>query len=280
MAHSLITRKPTSGIVRLLCQVSLPILAAICITVGATVTPGNASSVGDASAPGLMLRPAASIASVDCMSRQVVNTNADNGAGTLRQAVADVCANGTVVFSPAVFSLALTITLAPAGQIEIDKSLTIDGADGGVVEPTISGNGSTRVFQVDAGAHVTLNKLIIRDGYCDGCNGGGIYNSGVLSVTNGTLISNSANSGGAVYNSNEGALAVTSLDILSNQAVIGGGIYNAGEASVSGSYFGANTATGSETTTASGGGFYNNNVLNIHGSMFSDRKSTRLNSSH
>jgi len=269
MTHSLITRKPTSGIVQLLCQLSLPILAAICITIGATVIPENASSVDDASAPGLMLQPAARITNVDCMSRRVVNTTAGNGAGTLRQAVADVCANGTVVFSPAVFSVALTITLAPAGQIEIDKSLTIDGADGGVVEPTISGNGSTRVFQVDGGAQVVLNKLIIRNGYCNGCNGGGIYNSSVLSITNGTLISNSANSGGGVYNSNEGALTVTSVDILSNQAVIGGGIYNDGEASVSGSYFGANTATGSETATASGGGFYNNNVLNVHGSMFS-----------
>src|SRR5438105_771175 len=66
-------------------------------------------------------------------------TNAlDSGSGSLRQAGLDAVDGDTVIFSPAVYSAPLTITLS--GQMEISKLLTIDGGRGGVFTPTISGN--------------------------------------------------------------------------------------------------------------------------------------------
>ena len=69
----------------------------------------------------------------------VTNTN-DSGPGSLRQAIADVAVGGTIVFDSAVFNVPQTITLN--SLLLINKGITIDGAAGGVVTPTISGPGA------------------------------------------------------------------------------------------------------------------------------------------
>ena len=54
--------------------------------------------------------------------------------------------------------------------------------------------------------------------------GGGIYNSGALTLINSTVSSNSARNGGGIYNS--GTLTFVNSTVSGNSAAQGGGIYN------------------------------------------------------
>ncbi|VAW42509.1 hypothetical protein MNBD_CHLOROFLEXI01-1452 [hydrothermal vent metagenome] len=70
-----------------------------------------------------------------------------------------------------------------------------------------------------------MQNITIFDGNTPS-NGGGIYNSGILTVTNSTLSSNSANNGGGIYN-NSGTTTVTNSTFSGNSANNdGGGILN------------------------------------------------------
>ena len=60
-------------------------------------------------------------------------------------------------------------------------------------------------------------------------SGGGIHNSGTLTVTNSTLSGNSASYGGGIHNS--GMLTVTNATLSENSASYGGGIHNSGNSS-------------------------------------------------
>ena len=88
-------------------------------------------------------------------SADTVTNLADSGAGSLRSAIA---AGGTVTFAPG-----LSGTIVLAGQLEIDKNLTIAGP--GARALTVSGNDATRVFHVSGtGVEATIRDLTIRDG--------------------------------------------------------------------------------------------------------------------
>jgi hypothetical protein len=144
-----------------------------------------------------------------------VTNTLDSGPGSLRQAVLDAAPGNTVVFSQDVFSVAQTISLT-TGQIEISKSLTIDGA--AVVTPTISGNGWTRVFTVSAGISVTLSRLLIVNGVAYG--GAGVYNAGILTITHSRIASNESLNvyGGGAYNAATGKLTLVESALSYNQA--------------------------------------------------------------
>src|SRR5689334_25395129 len=86
-------------------------------------------------------------------------TNAhDSGAGSLRQAISAAHNGDTIIFNSAVLRVPLTITLT-SGQIEMNKSLTINGGTAGIAQPTISGNATTRTFWIRPGMNVTLTHL-------------------------------------------------------------------------------------------------------------------------
>lgn len=175
----------------------------------------------------------------------VTNTD-DSGAGSLRQAIADAASGDTIVFDAAVFSVPQTITLA--SELAVDKNLTIDGAAGGVVTPTISGPGAAcgtcfRVFTI-TGAEVTLNRLAIVNGKVGAPQfGGGINSSGNLTVANSLVTGNVAtmNGGGIAVNA-PGFLTLIDTAVVSNVANgFGGGAYANAAASVSGGWFLRNT---------------------------------------
>ena len=77
-------------------------------------------------------------------------------------------------------------------------NVTIEGS----CQPTISGDGLSRVFEVASGAQATLNDLFITGGVAKGTTGGGILNDKGATVTlnGGILTGNSAASGGGIYN--------------------------------------------------------------------------------
>jgi hypothetical protein len=116
----------------------------------------------------------------------------DSGPGSLRQALLDTPAGGTVDFQP---GLAGTITLT-SGELELHTSVTIQGP--GAANLAVSGNGLSRVLEVFDGAAVVLADLTITDGLVSATAtdtasalGGGVYVNADASLTaQGDVLSN------------------------------------------------------------------------------------------
>ena len=164
-----------------------------------------------------------------------VNSLGDAGIGSgdsgdlrycINQANADDEAN-QIVFDPAVFSTPQTITLSN-GQLELEKSAgtqTITGPAAGV---TISGGGYSRVFQVDLGATASISGLTISGGSGSYGNGGGLLNSGEVTLFDCTFSGNSAAYGNGGGLANSGQANLTDCTISGNSAGdFGGGVWNA-----------------------------------------------------
>ncbi len=173
-----------------------------------------------------------------------VTSNADSGAGSLRNivAIADVSIGAdTIIFDAILNNETITLT---TGQIDIvdAASLIIDasGLDDGV---TISGNDASRIFGVTSTGKLTLNNVVITNGFSSVGNGGGLLD---CSDGGGTP------SGGAICA--EGSLElIDSMVTLSRATGLnaqGGGFYAAGNATLMNSTVSQNTASGG------GGGFY------------------------
>jgi hypothetical protein len=180
----------------------------------------------------------------------VTNLN-DAGAGSLRQAILDTPAGGTVDFQP---GLSGTITLT-SGELLIAKNLTIGGPGADVI--TVSGNQASRVFDIAASFPVQISGLTITNGSTIAINdnGGGILNAGTLTVQDSTLTGNSAGrGGGGIFNS--GSLTVTDSTLSANSAhslgTGGGGIDTSGTLTIANSVLSGN----SETSAGAGGAIY------------------------
>ncbi len=191
----------------------------------------------------------------------VVNTTID-GIGSpsgdlgLRQAVnlADVLgAAETITFDANVFATPETITLTQ-GQLELSDADGMQTIDGPAVGLTISGNDSSRVFQLDPGVTATLSGLTITGGFSNS-RGGGIYNvGGTLYLTDCTITGNSAGFAGGGLDNNWSATAYISDSTFSgNSSFLGGGLVNDGEATLTGCTISGNTAY-------RGGGLYNGGI--------------------
>src|SRR5882724_10274723 len=86
-------------------------------------------------------------------STWLVSNSGDDVAvpGTLRNAVANAAGGDTIVISPALVSTPIVLT---HGELPLDKELIIRTA--GDAPATVSGGGTTRVFEVTAGVDVVL----------------------------------------------------------------------------------------------------------------------------
>ncbi|BAZ08398.1 G-D-S-L family lipolytic protein [Calothrix sp. NIES-4071] len=195
--------------------------------------------------------------------------NSSDGVTTLREAINQANAlrgNDTIVFDQSLFQNWQTITLS-LGQLDITDNLTIKGGtDGQTV--IINGNNASRIFQINSGATVNLSGLMITNGVTNS-DGGAIYNAGNLTISDTTIINNSAHRGGGIFNT--ATLNITSSGISGNKANDGGGIFNDG-------YFGAANLTASYTyiggnsANQSGGGVgnFNGGVFNYSYGSISD----------
>ena len=150
------------------------------------------------------------------------------------------------------------------------------------------GTPAFRIFTVEKGAKVSITGLTITGGSAG--YGGGIENSGSLSVTDCTFSGNTATGaaedfaeskgGGGI--DNFGTLSVTGSTFSANSATAsgyddahGGGIANSGTASVTGSTFSGNSAAdGSSQGYANGGGIDNSGTLSVNNSTFSANSAT------
>ncbi|MHB1560624.1 MAG: beta strand repeat-containing protein, partial [Isosphaeraceae bacterium] len=145
----------------------------------------------------------------------------------------------TISFDRTVFATAQTITLT-AGQLELSTgTTTITGPAAGV---TISGGGSSRVFQVDNGVTASLSGMTITGGNAGYGPGGGLLNSGTATLTDVTVSGNSAKYlGGGLLNS--GTATLTDVTVSGNSAkYLGGGLDNKGTATLTGVTVSGNSA--------------------------------------
>jgi len=146
------------------------------------------------------------------------------------------------------------------------NGLPVIGSDGGH-KLVIHGNGATlqrstaggtpafRIFQIDTGADVTIDRLTIMNGNQNvpGGEGGGIDNfHATLTITNSTLSSNSALLGGGIDN-NHATLTITNSTLSGNSATAGGGINSDGEASGSATLTITNSTLSGNSATGGGG---------------------------
>jgi hypothetical protein len=176
-------------------------------------------------------------------SLTVSNSNND-GSGSLRRAIANICPGGTIDF-------AANYTIHLASPLEIDKDMTIDGTG---VAVTISGDsdndgtGNVRVFNV--GGHFNLNNLTVSWGYDTAIN-----NDGSLTITNSTFSNNTAGYGGVF--ANYGTLSIANSTFVNNAATTGGGVlYNQSEATITNS-----------TISSNSGGLYGGAIASYSGSV-------------
>jgi hypothetical protein len=167
-----------------------------------------------------------------------VTTNADSGAGSLRQAIADAAAGDTITFDG-------DYVIVLGSQLTIAKSLTISAGRHVVV---LSGGGSVRLLTVNSGVTVVINDLTLTNGYRSGEYGGALVNHGTLTLNRCTATNNVVTSGsvrgGMLYN--DGTFAANECTFSGNgnstNTTYGGVLYNTGAATFNFSTFHGNGA--------------------------------------
>lgn len=165
----------------------------------------------------------------------------DDGAGgcTLRAAVMEANAfpgRDTITLPTGAYTLSIAELgedSSRTGDLDITDDLTIVGAGG---DSTIIDSGRLdRVLQVHVGVTVNISGVAIQNG--DNVAGGGIMNSGTLTLTNSTVRGNSSSKGGGIANIHVGSpprdappatLTLINSTVDGNSAEIGGGIFNDG----------------------------------------------------
>ena len=191
-----------------------------------------------------------------------VTNNQNSGPGSFRRAINNAAPRGdTIIFATDVSG---TITLA--GELYIDKNLTIKGPGAGKL--AVSGNNRSRVFFIDFAGDVRISGLTITKGNDSGNfgEGGGIDNDGTLRLVKTTVRGNTAHKkGGGIFN--DGTLTVGRSTMSSNEATtFGGAIYSFTElpgdgllkATITNTTVSGNFVT---SATGAGGGIYNEEGL-------------------
>lgn len=185
--------------------------------------------------------------------------DSQDGLYSLREAIVDANLGSdvdTIQFAP---GLTGTIVLGGTQLPTITQPLSIQGS--GAEMLIVSGNQLSRVFQINAGAEVTIKDLTITGGKVTGGNsGGGIYSAGTLHLDHVNVISNEAGTwGGGLYSLAGASVTIHASTFDDNKAVHGGGarIHTAGsgEMWVRNSTFSNNTADNG-SGGGSGGGLY------------------------
>lgn len=166
----------------------------------------------------------ASIGLTNTCTATVVSSLADSGAGSLRQAIADVGSGCTITFS-----VSGTITVSSELGIN-NKNVTING--GGAI--TLSGGGTSRIMGVDGTSNVTLNGLSFVNGNSNGFDAGALYvynGAGTTVTINNSIFDGNVaaglsccEKGGAIFN--EGNLIITNTTFKNNTGNQGSAIVN------------------------------------------------------
>ncbi|MCI5167638.1 MAG: hypothetical protein D3903_16495 [Candidatus Electrothrix sp. GM3_4] len=156
------------------------------------------------------------------LAEAITSANNDDASGN---GCPDGFENDTIILETHV---SLTASLA-----EITSTITVEG-----LGHTIDGNDDRTVgsvLRISSTGDLTLNEITITGGSGEGFDiskkvylgGGGIYNTGALTLNRSTVSNNSAiYYGGGIYNGNGGILILNNTTISGNSAPDGGGIFN------------------------------------------------------
>ena len=178
-----------------------------------------------------------------------------DGLISLREAVAYAQSGETVTFDSSLAGHTLTLT----SQLEINKSVSVDGGDNNI---TVSGGDKVRVVYfggADSDAYALTNLTLTQGA---NTHGAGVYVArGTASIVNCYVVGNhSTTSGGGVYVTGAGAANIVNTLVAENSAKYGGGVYSMGSAGksvvITNSTITANSATssGAGLHTESGAG--------------------------
>ncbi len=197
----------------------------------------------------------------------VLNAN-DSGPGSLRQAVLDAIPGATITFTDTLSGQTILLT---SGQIVVNKNLSIDASSlaNGI---HIDANNTSRIFTVNRGITMALNSLTLANGHTvapyntDGY-GGGIFNSGTLTLNYCTLANNKVTGGLGDVAGSFG---------LTGRVGYGGGVFNNGKLTANHCTLTGNTAKGGnggigsgfgnagDGGWSSGGGIFNSGTLTVN----------------
>src|SRR5712691_9482293 len=117
----------------------------------------------------------------------VINTN-DSGAGSLRAAILAANANGTGADIIDATGVTGSIPVT-SGELLINSDLTINGPGANLL--SVSGNLTSRIFNVGAGRTVSINGLTVTGGRVQSVGGDGILNAGNLTLNDVAIGGNS-----------------------------------------------------------------------------------------
>jgi hypothetical protein len=220
----------------------------------------------------LVFRPAlAALEDRRLLSTLRVTSISDSGPGSLRAEIAAAQSGDTIRFAGKLAGQTITLT---SGELVINKSLDIEGLGAGQL--TVSGNQTSRAFDIQGNVTVTIAGLTIADGQVSDDKGGGIANEAgaTLNLVNDTLVGNTAYGiGGGLWNDGGATVYVSGSTFTGNQSIgsltfsypdegfapgsgttEGGAIDNDGTAVVTGSTFTSNVAQGITGSNGTGGG--------------------------
>ncbi len=196
----------------------------------------------------------------------IVDGNYDPGQTTLREAI--LLANGntgpdSVTFHESLADGVITLSGLP---LHVTGELSINGP--GADRLAVSGNLTSRVFQIMWGANASISGLTITAGNAH--DAGGILNGGTLTLTDSRISGNNAHTGGGIMNS--GTLTLTRSTVSENTATNGAGIssirgtvtliYSAVSANTAGYQAGGIWIDSDATVTLTGSTVSSNNAQN------------------
>jgi len=199
----------------------------------------------------------------------LVTTLADNGPGSLRQAVLTAKSGSTIRFDTHLRGVIKLVS-----NISIDRDLTIRGPGASIL--SISGSGGFNVLLVEPWASVIISGLAFRETNQLHKGFGIVINDGTLTLTNITVSGNSTYDGaGGITNNYTGTLTINNSTISGNKSTIssdksigGGGIGNEGTLLLN------NCTISDNTTNTGGGGISNTGTLTLTNSTISHNTSS------
>jgi hypothetical protein len=192
-----------------------------------------AMSNSDTGVGGQIARATITVAGVGCNETRVVTNSNDSGDGSLRDAISYACAGSTITFDMGRVTSPITLT---SGPLYIAKDLEISGPGANVL--TIHPSGQFRIFTITS-VTVTISDLTVTEGRAsEGSDGGGILNTGKLTIRNSTISNNSTGLPTSYWNTSGGK---------------GGGILNSGTLAIINSTISSNETSGGGSGRSSGG---------------------------
>jgi predicted outer membrane repeat protein len=163
-------------------------------------------------------------------------------------------------------------TATYGGGVYSSGSLTIDD---GLISNNTAQRGGGVYINTDKTADITGGEISNNTATGTNSGGGGIYNLGIVNVSNAGLLDNTGYYGGAIYSGNSSVLYINNGTLIHNNTAntSGGGIYSNGTLDITGGTIGGDDASDANTATY-GGGVYSSGSLTIDDGLISHNTAT------